>query len=1615
MGVLNHFMVQKNAFYAPYNIVGGQWLPSFPPLTETRYIPFSVASLVLVIQVLHFTTVKIKSFFISSDASIKDAEESNASAPAVRSEESLTIEEKLKAWVAGFGGIEIFVFMVARLFGCVSLFIFTANATPNCQAKHLTGREEWKDYLLQCPESLMAVTYGYSVALGIISLGSKTWRTSTSRYNILVLLSALVVYVYRNLWPLATFDKQPADLAEGKLLWVKLVILFTTGAVIPVFMSQPYVPVDPKNPMAVVNPEQTSSLFSYLTFTYMDDIILKGYRTDHLPVSELPPLPDYDQIVHLKSRGTKYLDTHAGAKPRHLFFGLLRTFRKELILMTISMILNALASFAAPIGINRILNYLETGGKGATIRPGFWILWLFIGPIAGSLVYNWYFFIAQATTIRVEALLTDLLFEHTLRVRLKAETSEKKAESGVETPKSGATTPKASGSSTPTGEGSSIAAHSQASTAVMSEGHTSTASEASTLVPPTNNSSDSNGKGKAKAKAEPPKEEKKSETNNFAGKLNNLVTSDLNAISQARDWLMLIFSIPLIITLSMVFLYQFLGWSCFVFLFTTLAFMGIPGYVSTLIAKTQKEKMKATDARVQTVTETVNILRMVKLFGWESQMDKRIEEKREEELRLLRKQKILSITNGLMGYFIPTFTMVLTYTTYVVVMKGSLTPSKIFSTMVVFESVRLGFQRIIWQANMIIQGKVSLDRVGEFLHKTELLDAYTSPNPQGQNIIVAPIVEAENPEIGFRNATFMWSREAAEETDDSSKRRFTLRVDGELLFKRGRVNLIVGPTGSGKTSVLMALLGEMHFISTDPDSWYNMPRGSGVAYAAQESWVLNDTLRNNITFGSPYDEERYNRVIKQCALERDLGLFEAGDQTEVGEKGLTLSGGQKARVTLARAIYSTADILLLDDIFAALDVHTAAWIIDNCLKGGLVQGRTVLLITHNVALASPIADFIISIGLDGKIVTRGVDLTAALSDDPALAVEVEKDKEAQEISKQNLKEPALPTNGKLVLAEEVAQGRVTMRSMKLMLNSLGGGHPFMFYLIFTGSFALTEAAMTFQVWFLGYWGSQYENRLPEDVPVKFYVFSYTTIFVGIIVLYTFAWIFYIYGNIRAARKINKLLIDSILRSTLRWLDETPTGRIITRCTQDIRAVDAVIPQYMLMVQDCLNVMIIKLAAIILFTPVFIFPGIAFALLGVFLGNVYQKAQLSVKRESSNAKAPVLSHFSAAVQGLVSIRAYGAEKSFTGQAFEKLNLYTHLSRTSLNLNRWIAVRIDTLGALFSAALACYLVYGPRSASSTAGFTLNMSVEFTMSILWLVRIYNEFEVQANSLERIQGYLDIDHEPKATEAGKPPAYWPASGDLRVENLSARYSKSGPKVLHEVSFHLKSGERVGVVGRTGSGKSSLTLALLRGIFTEGAVHYDGVATDTLNLDALRSNITIIPQIPELLSGTLRQNLDPLQVEDDATLNDALRSAGLFTLQEEAGEARLTLDTSIAGGGGNLSVGQKQILALARAMIRGSKILILDEATSAIDYKTDAIIQTTLREQLPKNVTVITVAHRLQTVMDSDKILVLDEGKIVEFDEPKELLKRETGALRSLVDGSGDKSLLYELASAKP
>ncbi|KAI0373549.1 multidrug resistance-associated ABC transporter [Pilatotrama ljubarskyi] len=1466
-----------------------------------------------------------------------------------------------QVFVAQSGGRAVLVYKLLRLLACVSLLCLSI-VTASINARGLGGGRAttlWTRFV-QCE------VYAYSTALALASvlLPGHGFTPALSGHLSFVLLLTWAVYLYRDVLPLATTIMRPMDADEGLLLWIKLGILTGAAVIIPMF-----IPRSPDSDTEVAEPltkEQKAGWYSRRMFSWLNETVAKAYRVNHIPLEELPPLASTDRTKHLVDDSLKYLDPLETRQDTHIFWGFLRLFRQQYAVGAVLTILASLLGLSWPVATQGLLASLEERHAEPVVRPWAWVLLLFIGPTVKTVCEEWYYWIMNRMSVRTEAIITELLFQHALRIRVKSETA---------------------------GSG-------------QDEGTAAGTSEQAAQAP------------------EAPK-------NDFlVGKLNNLITSDLENVTEGnKQWLLALFQTPLRIAVAIVFMYSVLGWSALVGLATLLALIPLPGYLSGWIQTFQKKRMDKTDARVQSINEVLNVVRMIKLFGWERRVSAQIDERREAELAYIRMTRWLEIVNNLFNYSIPLITMAVTFTAYTVLMKGELTASKLFSSNAAFMLIQQEMHQIFFMIPRITQGRVSIDRINSFLHeaRTELLDEFAATNDRAPAPPEYVRPSHDEDVLGIKRTSFTWTYDAEPQTPASTasserqSRKYVLNIDGELLFKRGRINLIVGPTGSGKTSLLMALLGEMHAKPSGPDSFVSLPRSGGVAYAAQESWVLSDTIRNNILFGAPYDEARYAKVIKQCALERDFSLFEAGDKTEVGEKGITLSGGQKARITLARAVYSSAEILLLDDVLAALDVHTGQWIVDKCFKEGLVRRRTVLLVSHNVALVRPIAEFVVALGADGRIASQG-SLEKTLQEDHELLDEIKTEEEQLKRVEQAVAKPELPADddsqkGKLVVAEEIAEGQVGWSALRLYVMNASKA-PVLYWLAVTILLIATHSIMNTQTYILGLWANEYEKRAPSEVPVAHYLGLYGLSVLGTVVAYATFWLFFVTGANRASRIIHTELVTSVLGTTLRWLDMTPTSRVVARCTVDMQTIDITIPKQVFYMVESSVYLLLRVGAAAIMAPLFILPAAIVGVAGASLGWIYLKAQICVKREMSNARAPVLGHFGSAVAGIVSIRAYGAQDHFKRESYARVDKYSRAAFIYSGLNRWITVRADIMGSALTALLAGYLVYVSRLSASNAGFAMIMAVGFSANILYWVRLINDLMLSANrhvNLERVQQYFTIEHEPKPTSTGVPPAYWPASGELRVEKLSARYSPDGPSVLHEISFEVKSGERIGIVGRTGSGKSSLTLALLRCILTEGKVYYDGIATDSINLDALRSNITIIPQTPELLSGTLRKNLDPFEQHDDSTLNDALRSAGLFSLQDDEGNARLTLDTEIAGGGSNLSVGQRQILALARAMVRRSKLLILDEATSAIDYETDAIIQNTLRSELGRDVTVLTVAHRLQSIMDADKIMVLDAGRIVEYDAPRRLLEKEDGHFRSLVDGSGDKEALYARAGLTP
>ncbi|KAJ3910566.1 P-loop containing nucleoside triphosphate hydrolase protein [Lentinula edodes] len=1274
---------------------------------------------------------------------------------------------------------------------------------------------------------LDCIIYGYSSFLATATMLLRyKWSKILSIHLEVVLLTSLVVYGLNIMVPIIVSAKNIVEHCEGSTQsWIKFIALLLGAVLLPLLIPRQYVPVDPKNPLSAPNPEQTASLLSLIFFTYLDSLVWKASKEPHLSTDALPPLSDNDQSRILRSKAMSMLDPLSGGGSRHIFFNIIRVFSRDIASMSIALVCNATTAFVPTISTNRLLVYLETRESGNDMLPWFWISLLFVGPVLASISMEWYMRIVLRTFVRVEALLTELIFEHAVRARTKSDAGDD------------------------------------------------------------------------------------DQTN-----IDTLITVDLHAMEEGQHFLVLVTFVPVQLIICIVFLYKLLGWSAFVGLGLTLVMVPITGTATKSLHNVQKEKMKKTDSRVQIFTDVVNVLRMVKLFGWEEKMSEKIAQKRAVELKASRKARLIELL-----------------------------------LIVIRNQIQLAFIR----GTECVTAKVSMDRIHKFLQSTELLDSFES---SGTTVQVSN--EEYSDKIGFHNASFTWSKS----TDGTAtlSRNFVLTVTGDLHFKPNALNLVVGPTGSGKTSLLLALLGEA--VSVNPTVFVLT---GGIAYAAQESWVLNETIRDNILFGLPYDEDRYEKVIKQCALERDLTLFAAGDQTEIGEKGLTLSGGQKARLTLARAVYSKSSILLLDDTMAALDVHTSKWIVDECLSGDLLQDRTVIMVSHNVALLSPLVQCYITMK-DG-IATHSNDVKAYLDSSQELLERLEDrvDSDAKE------EKEVHSSNGKLIVSEEVHKGTgASWAAINLYITGLGGKHPFIFFITFFSCLAASHLVGVVQIWYLGYWASHY-------------LAEYGLIFLIWLILISLAHVEFIMASVGASELIHHQLVESVLAATFRWLDETPVSRIITRSTQDIGSVDFALPIIASRVCDISVSLLFKIGAVVIFTPTFLLPSIVLVALGTWVGSLYLKAQSSVKREMSIAKAPVIGLMGIVSTGIVSVRAYSAQDQFADLLMTRIDHYSRSARVFHNLQRWMAIRTETLAGIFSAGLAWYLVYFTNSNASATGFLLNLAVTFSGGIVWWVIAVNGLEAETHppvhSLERLESYLQIDQEARLNDGRIPPAHWPSSGELRVENLSAKYAPDDPEVLHGLSFHIKSGERIGVVGRTGSGK-----------------------------------ITIIPQTPELISGNLRQNLDPFEEHADYVLNDALKSAGLVSLQEDLeNEDKVNLDTPISSGGANLSVGQRQIIALARAIVRQSKLLILDEATSAIDYKTDAIIQESLRNEYKArggDATIITIAHRLQTVMDASRIMVLDAGRIVEFDSPKALLQKSTGHFRTMVDNANDRLTLLAM-----
>lgn len=848
--------------------------------------------------------------------------------------------------------------------------------------------------------------------------------------------------------------------------------------------------------------------------------------------------------------------------------------------------------------------------------------------------------------------------------------------------------------------------------------------------------------------------------------------------------------------------------------------------------------------------------------------------------------------------------------------------------------------------------------------------------------------------------------------------RVSVLRDINIEFSDGKLHAVVGHVGSGKSSLFHAILGEMRTINGD------VVLDGVVAYVAQTAWIFHDTLRSNIIFGKDFNEELYNTAIKVSALEQDIAILPAGDLTSIGERGVNLSGGQKQRVSIARAVYAQADVYLFDDPLSALDAHVSQHVFDKCISNeGVLHDKLRILVTNQVHVL-PQCDNVVFLD-SGSIRGQGHYHQLLQSDDTfnSLVSEQEKamkgEEEIEEVldpdmtSGENLSQAkhapgnnnfrkSSPTamqakaSSKIMQDEERQTGKV---GIKVYLDYIRAfGNP-IFSTLLALLFIASTAISFVPQWWLSYW-SQEATEGPNPRSTGFFLGIYLAITV------VFALSSYIRSSllltmtIHAAKKLHNAMLTTIIHAPLTFFDTTPIGRILSRFSRDVSALDELLPLTFHQAVNTVSYLILTYAFIGFLLPPFIGVAVPIILLYVGVMMYFQRTIVELKRLDSISKSPIYAHFSETLGGLSTLRAYGKQETFRKTSIEKVDLNQRAFFMWIITNRLftICLEIPSCFLIFAVAVFGVISRGQTFAGET-GLALTYVMQATSFLGFTVRSVTELEGQMNSVERANYYIkNIPQEADIEIKGTTPESWPGKGEIEFENVELRYREELPLVLRGVNLMVRSGEKMGVVGRTGSGKSSMMIALLRMVeVCGGRILVDGVDLKTLGLDDIRSRITIIPQDPVMFSGTIRLNLDPFGQFSDAQLWDALEKSHMKQYVSTFEEG---LDAPVSEYGENLSAGQKQIICLTRALLRQSKILILDEASSSLDIETDGLIQVTIREHL-KNATILTIAHRLLTLADYDRIVVLDDGKVGQVGTPEELMN-EDGLFKNLVESMG-------------
>ncbi|KAJ3378261.1 Multidrug resistance-associated protein 1 [Entophlyctis sp. JEL0112] len=1074
-----------------------------------------------------------------------------------------------------------------------------------------------------------------------------------------------------------------------------------------------------------------------------------------------------------------------------------------------------------------------------------------------------------------------------------------------------------------------------------------------------------------------------------SGKLLNIVSTDIGRIESLTSAFILIWSAPFLIIETFIFVLYIIGIPGVAGIAFILICMPFQGYLIKRLMAIRRLLAPVTDKRMKLSSEILQGIRIIKYFGWESQFMRNVENIRlNEELVLVRHAAYVRAVLSCIGFVIPAVAASITFLVY-----GAVTTSfqsvQIFSTLALFNQLR---QTIMWLPyNISFLG----DSFVSFQRLQELMDA--------PEVEFKPIVNSSAQYgVEIQDGEFAWESEDSQ----SDMRTSTLR-NINMKAPLGGLTAIVGAVGSGKSSLLSALISELKCING------TVVFSGSVGYASQQAWIVNATVRENIVFGRPFDEQIYWRVVEAACLIQDFEILPNADMSEIGERGINLSGGQRQRISIARLMYTNHDIVLLDDPLSAVDAHVGRKLFEGGIRG-ILAGNTRLLVTHQLHFV-PLCDWVVFMK-DGEIAEQGKyeDLVQAGSEFSALMTayggespsEHDNDGDRQRVaiedfsmSPVNEVSPVLNKKETVhqIQVELQASGNMSRRTL-LSYFKASGSDAFLAITIF--SLLLTQATRLANDLWLAEWS---ENTYPGMSKQ-----TYIGIYAGLSLLQSIALLFYsmmfAIGGISASKHLHDSVFKRVIHCAVGFFDQTPVGRIINRLSRDIDYVDnSLYDSIRLFFYAFLQVVSAFFLLSYITTGIFLAALLPMLAIYCIMQLLIRTSSREIKRIEAVSRSPMFAHISECMSGLATIRAYNDQERF----ILKTETLADCNAAPLYLvyvgQRWMALRNDFIGSVLVLATALYAAVNQYTINPSL-IGLGLSYLFQTVALMNMLIYQavEMENQLNAVERLFEYTKLPVETQDGVAASKNWSWLKKGSIEFQNVQMRYQPNLPLVLNNVNFRINGGEKIGIVGRTGSGKSSLMQALFRIVeLVDGCIKIDNVDISTLSLHALRTSLAIIPQDPVLFSGPLRKNLDPAGKYTDAELWDVLERCGM---RDAVADMSGKLDCILVENAENVSVGQRQLLCLARACLQRPKIIVLDECTASVDMRTDDLIQKTIRDEF-KDATTLTVciAHRLNTIITSSKILVMGEGRVLEFDTPYALLHKENSHFASMVKETGE------------